>query len=100
MSGVKKQLPESKLDDPDLQAVPAAMERAVQRAHWDAHQHGTGVLVVENGEMVEVDPDPALYETYRTRMLRSRQRRGASSLGRRYQATTDRPPLTRRDDAR
>ena len=38
------------------------MERAVRRAHRDAQLHGTTVLVVENGEMVEIDPDPALYE--------------------------------------
>ena len=62
MSGVKERLPVVKLDDPDMQAVPAAMERAVRSAHRDAHRHGTGVLVVENGKMVEVDPDPALYE--------------------------------------
>ena len=60
-------LPVSKLDDPDMQATPAAMERAVRRAHRDAHRHGTGVLVVENGRMVEVDPDPALYEDDSTR---------------------------------
>lgn len=59
-------LPVSRLDDPDMRAAPAAMERAVRRAHRDAHRHGTGVLVVENGEMVEVDPDPALYEDDRT----------------------------------
>ena len=58
----REQLPVSKLDDPDMRAVPAAMERAVRRAHRDAHRHGTTVLVVENGKMVEVDPDPALYE--------------------------------------
>ncbi len=62
MSAEKEQLPVSKLDDPDMQAVPAAMERAVRRAHRDAHRHGTGVLVVVDGKMVEVDPDPALYE--------------------------------------
>ncbi len=62
MRSEREQLPESKLDDPDMQAVPAAMERAVRRAHRDAHRHGTTVLVVENGKMVEVDPDPALYE--------------------------------------
>jgi len=62
VSTPKEQLPVLKLDDPDMQAVPAAMERAVRRAHRDAHRHGTGVLVVENGTMVEVDPDPALYE--------------------------------------
>lgn len=75
MSAKKERLPVPKLDDPDMQAVPAAAERAVQRAHWDAHRHGTGVLVVENGEMVEVDPDPALYEAHRARMLKRRQRR-------------------------
>ncbi len=63
MSGAKEErLPVLKLDDPDMQAVPAAMERAVRRAHRDAHRHGTGVLVLKNGKMVEVDPDPALYE--------------------------------------
>lgn len=62
MSAKRGQLPVSKLDDPDMQAVPAAMERAVRRAHRDAHRHGTGVLVVVDGEMVEVPPDPAMYE--------------------------------------
>ena len=65
MTAKGRRLPVSKLDDPDMQAVPAAMERAVRRAHWVAHVHGTTVLVVENGEMVEVDPDPELYEDYR-----------------------------------
>lgn len=62
MKSEKKVLPVSKLNDPDMQATPAAMERAVRRAHRDAHRHGTGVLVVVNGKMVEVAPDPALYE--------------------------------------
>ncbi len=62
MSAAKERPPVLKLDDPDMQAVPAATERAVRRAHREAHRHGTGVLVVENGKMVEVDPDPALYE--------------------------------------
>ncbi|MDE2923090.1 MAG: hypothetical protein OYL92_15345 [Acidobacteriota bacterium] len=66
MSALKKPLPVPKLNDPDLQAAPAAIERAVRRAHRDAHRHGTGVLVVENGEMVEVAPDPALYADDRT----------------------------------
>ena len=66
MSAAKERLPVLKLDDPDMQAVPAAMERAARRAHRDAHRHGTGVLVVENGKMVEVAPDPALYEDDRS----------------------------------
>ena len=61
MRAEKEQLPISKLDDPDMQAAPAAME-PVRRAHRDAHRHGTGVLVVGNGKMVEIAPDPALYE--------------------------------------
>lgn len=72
MKSGKKTLPVSKLDDADMQATPAAMERAVRRAHRDAHRHGTGVLVVENGKMVEVAPDPALYEEYRTRSSKKR----------------------------
>ena len=66
MMAPKRPLPVSKLDDPDMQAAPAAMERAVRRAHRDAHRHGTGVLVVVDGEMVEVDPDPALYRDNRS----------------------------------
>ena len=61
MTAKGRPLPVSKLDDPDMQAAPAAMERAVRRAHRDAHRHGTGVLVVVDGKMVEVPPDPALY---------------------------------------
>lgn len=62
MTAKGRRLPVSKLDDPDMQAAPAAMERAVRRAHRDAHRHGTGVLVVVDGKMVEIPPDPALYE--------------------------------------
>ena len=66
-------LPVSKLDDPDMQAVPRRWSGRSGRAHWVAHQHGTTVLVVEeNGEMVETDPDPALYEAYRA--ARSKRR--------------------------
>lgn len=66
MTRDKERLPVSKLDDPDMQAAPAAMERAVRRAHRDAHRHGTNVLVVVNGRMVEVAPDPALYRDDRS----------------------------------
>ena len=34
----------------------------MRRAHRVAHQHGTGVLLVENGEMVEIEPAPSLLE--------------------------------------
>ncbi len=36
----------SKLADPDMQAAPAALFRAAQRAHLIAHQTGTGVVVM------------------------------------------------------
>ena len=65
MKPEKRTLPVSRLDDPDMRAAPAAMERAAQRAHWVAHQCGTTILVVENGTMVETDPDPELYEAHR-----------------------------------
>ncbi len=61
-----------------MQAAPAAMERAVRRAHRDAQRHGTGVLVVVNGEMVEVEPDPALYED--DPAAKPRKRRCATEL--------------------
>ncbi len=70
-------LPVPKLDDPDMRAAPAAMERAVRRAHRDAVLHGTGVLVVENGEMVEVAPDPAFYEDDRALRRSRATRQGA-----------------------
>ncbi len=62
MTAPRAPLPVSKLNDPDMQATPAAMERAVRRAHRDAHRHGTKLVIVENGEIVEIEPDPALYE--------------------------------------
>ena len=63
MKAKKQRLPVSRLDDADMQAAPAAMERAVRRAHRIAHQHGTGVLVVENGEMIEIEPKAEMWPT-------------------------------------
>lgn len=62
MKEPKQPIPVSKLDDPDMQAVPIALHRAARRAHKVAHQHKTGVVIMENGEVVEVEPDPAMYE--------------------------------------
>lgn len=55
-------IPVSKLPDPDMQAVPAALMRALRRAHLIAHQTGTGVVVMRDGEVVEIEPVPELYE--------------------------------------
>ena len=57
-------IPVSKLPDPDMQAVPAALMRAMRRAHLIAHQTGTGVVVMRDGEVVEIEPDPELYEGF------------------------------------
>ena len=54
-------IPESTLTDPDMQAVTAALMRAARRAHLIAHQTGTGVVVMRNGKVVEVEPDPEMY---------------------------------------
>ena len=51
----------SRLDDPDMQAAPAALLRAARRAHFIAHQSGTGVIVIRDGKVVEIEPDPEMY---------------------------------------
>lgn len=58
-------IPVSMLTDPDMQAVTAALMRAARRAHLIAHQTGTGVVVMRDGKVVEVEPDPEMYEKAR-----------------------------------
>ena len=58
-------IPVSKLTDPDMQAVTAALMRAARRAHLIAHQTGTGVVVMQAGKVVEIEPDPKMYEEAR-----------------------------------
>ncbi len=57
----KYKVPVSNSTDPDMQAAPAALFRAAQRAHLTAHQTGTGVVVMRDGKVVEIDPDPTMY---------------------------------------
>ena len=61
MKKPKRPIPVSKLDDPDMQAVPGALYRAARRAHKIAHQHKTGVVVMRDGEVIEIEPDPEMY---------------------------------------
>ena len=61
MKKSKYKIPVSNLADPDMQAVPAALFRAAQRAHLIAHQAGTGVVVMRDGKVVEIEPDPEMY---------------------------------------
>ena len=48
----------SKLPDADMQAAPAALLRAGQRAREIARQTNTAVVVMRNGELVEERDTP------------------------------------------
>ena len=61
MKKAKYITPASKLDDPDMQGVPAALMRALKRAHKIAHDTNTGVVVMIDGKVTVVPPDPELY---------------------------------------
>ena len=61
MKKSKYKIPVSKLTDPDMQAAPAALFRAAQRAHLIVHQAGTGVIVMRDGKVVEIEPNPEMY---------------------------------------
>ena len=61
MKKSKYKVPVSNSTDPDMQAAPAALFRAAQRAHLIAHQAGTGVVVMREGKVVEIEPDPEMY---------------------------------------
>ena len=54
----------STTDDPDMLGVMPALHRALRRAHKIAYQTGTNIVVMRDGKVVEVPPDPALYEDY------------------------------------
>ena len=57
-----KEPPEKKPPNPDDTAgVTAALIRAAKRAHLIAHQTGTGVVVMQDGKVVEIEPDPDMY---------------------------------------
>ena len=57
-----KEPPEKKSPNPDdTEGVTAALFRAARRAHLIAHQAGTGVVVMRDGKVVEIEPDPDMY---------------------------------------
>ncbi len=43
------------------EGVTAALIRAAKRAHKIAHQTGTKVVVMRDGKVVEIEPDPEMY---------------------------------------
>ena len=55
---IKKERPKS---DNDEEGMTAALIRAAKRAHLIAHQTGTKVVVMRDGKVVEIDPDPKMY---------------------------------------
>ncbi len=56
----KNHLPPIK-DNSDMQGVMPALLRAVKRAHKIAHLTGTKIVIMQDGKVVEVPPDPELY---------------------------------------
>ena len=55
-------VPTSQHGDKETQDVLNALHRAARRAHRVAHQHKTGVVVMEKGKIIEIEPDPKMYE--------------------------------------
>ena len=74
MKKSKYKVPVSNSADPDMQAAPAALFRAAQRAHLIAHQTGTGVVVMRDGKVVEIEPDPDMYGELLNNASDSRER--------------------------
>ena len=57
-----KEPSEKKSPNPDdTEGITAALFRSAQRAHLIAHQTGTRVVVMRDGKVVEIEPDPDMY---------------------------------------
>jgi hypothetical protein len=53
---------ESKLTNPDMQAVPHALLRAARRAREIARATGTRLIIVEDGMLKALDPDDPWFD--------------------------------------
>ena len=62
MTERNRDAPASQYGDKETQDILNALHRAARRAHLIAHQTGTGVIVMLDGEVVEIEPDPTMYE--------------------------------------
>ena len=49
-------------NDADTEGITAALMRGARRAHQIARQAGTGVVVMRDGKVVEIEPDPEIYQ--------------------------------------
>jgi len=63
-----KQTPDDRGLDPA--GITAALLRAARRAHEIARETGTKVVVVVDGETVEMDPDPEMFDRMRAERVR------------------------------
>ncbi len=61
MTERNRDTPTSQYGDKETRDVFNALHRAARRAHKVAHQHKTGVVVMENGKVVVIEPDPEMY---------------------------------------
>ena len=57
MTEIQSDAPSKKLDDPDIRLAESALKRAALRAREIARRFGHGVIIYENGKMVEKFPD-------------------------------------------
>ena len=49
--------PPKKLDDPDIRLAETALMRAALKARERARRYGHGIIIYENGKMVEKLPE-------------------------------------------
>ena len=61
MTERNRDAPASQDGDKETQDILNALHRAARRAHKVAHQHKTGVVVMEKGKVIEIEPDPEMY---------------------------------------
>jgi len=57
MADIKTNSATKKLDDPDIRLAEGALRRAALKARERARRFGHGIIIYENGKMVEKLPD-------------------------------------------
>ena len=57
MTDIKTNSATKKLDDPDIRLAETALRRAALKARERARRFGHGIIIYENGEIVEKYPD-------------------------------------------
>lgn len=57
MTDVQTNSATKKLDDPDIRLAEKALKRAALKARERARRFGHGIIIYENGKIVEKHPD-------------------------------------------